>query len=87
MSDSSQAKVVEGMISEEERKRSETLEALLLYDKIKSSQQSKKELLEKIQVLLSMPYIAVTKDGLPQSEKDFDELFDRLAMGEDGYTG
>lgn len=70
MSDSSKSKIIEGMITGDERERAKTLEAIMLYDKIQKSTQSKKEILTEIWELLSMPLINVDNDGLPKTEKD-----------------
>ena len=53
---------------------------------IRDSQESKEVTMQKIKNLLKLKPINVTNDGLPASEEDFDELFDRLGMM-DGSNG
>ena len=80
MSDFSQARVVEGMITPEESKRAETVEALLRYDMIQKNHQAKEVTIQKIKNLINLKPINLTNDGLPATEEDFNELFDRLGM-------
>lgn len=65
MSDFSQAKVVEGMITNEERERAKLLEAILRYDMIRDSKESKEVTVQKIKKLITLKPINITGDGLP----------------------
>jgi len=86
MDEYSQAKVVEGMMTNEERERAKMLEAILRYDLIRQSKEDKEVTVQKIKNLINLKPINITNDGLPVSEEDFDEIFDRLDefYGDDG---
>ena len=65
-------------MTNEERERAKLLEAILRYDLIRSSQESKEVTVQKIKNLINYRPINITNDGLPETEEDFDEIFDRL---------
>lgn len=82
MSDFEKSEILEGQITEQEHKRAQSLEAILLYDTIVKARQSKQAIMKQIKELHSKAPIKLHgKDsGKPASVDDLKELLGRLAQ-------